>query len=302
MYMYQITSLLSSKPLKLLTFRASSIFISTDVTMQLVVATINVNGLRAAYAKGLKSWLKEVNPDVLALQEVRAPDTSVRELLSDFPSIVHSECSIKGRAGVLVASKYPVSDISIGLSHSSYNFSGRWAQCGICISGQKKITIASVYVPTGDATAPSKVDEKMTFLDVTSSRLKVLAPTGAADVNAYSLVAGDLNVAHTFQDLKNAKNNVKNAGFLPQERQWLSDLLAQGWVDVQRQALPDAQGPYSFWSYRGRAFDNDSGWRVDYQLADGRLASKLVSVYTYKSPSYSKRWSDHTPVVAAYDL
>lgn len=300
--MYQTICVLSSKRCILSALMASLMPVGTSIAMHVVVATVNVNGLRAAYEKGLRTWLKEVDPDVLTLQEVRAPDASVRELLSGFQSIVHSECSIKGRAGVLVASKYPVSAEYIGLSNPAYNFSGRWAQCDVRLPEQKKITVVSVYVPTGDATILSKVDEKMTFLDVTSSRLKALKQTNALGIDAYSLVTGDLNVAHTFQDLKNARNNVKNAGFLPQERQWLSDVLTSGWLDVQRRALPDAQGPYSFWSFRGRAFDNDSGWRVDYQLADSKLASKVVSVYTYKSPSYSERWSDHAPVVATYDV
>ena len=301
MYMCQTISILSSKPSISLMLMAPSVFVGTGVIMQVIVATINVNGLRAAYAKGLKAWLKEVDPDVLTLQEVRAPDTSIQELLSDFKSIVHSECSTKGRAGVLVASKYPVSDKSIGLTDSTYNFSGR-AQCDVHLPGQKKITVVSIYVPTGDATIPSKVDEKMAFLDVISDRLQDLINTSTTGESTYALVTGDLNVAHTFQDLKNAKGNFKNAGFLPQERQWLSGVLTSGWVDVQRRALPDAQGPDSFWSFRGRAFDNDSGWRVDYQLADSKLASKVVSVYTYKSPSYSERWSDHAPVVVTYDV
>ncbi len=82
-----------------------------------------------------------------------------------------------------------------------------------------------------------------------------------------AVVCGDWNVAHTENDIKNWKGNVKKSGFLPSERQWLTDLLASGWVDVVRVLHPDVPGPYSWWSWRGRAFDNDAGWRIDYQLA-----------------------------------
>ena len=92
-----------------------------------------------------------------------------------------------------------------------------------------------------------------------------------------AVVCGDWNVAHTEADIKNWKGNVKKSGFLPSERQWLSDLLASGWVDVVRVLHPDVAGPYSWWSWRGRAFDNDAGWRIDYQLATAGLGGACES-------------------------
>ena len=88
------------------------------------------------------------------------------------------------------------------------------------------------------------------------------------------MVCGDWNIAHTETDIKAWKANQKKAGFLPSERQWLTDLLATGWVDVVRVLHPDVPGPYSWWSWRGKAFDNDAGWRIDYQLATPGLAAR----------------------------
>ena len=87
-----------------------------------------------------------------------------------------------------------------------------------------------------------------------------------------AVVCGDWNIGHTENDIKAWKANQKKAGFLPAERQWLTDLLATGWVDVVRVIHPGVAGPYSWWSWRGKAFDNDAGWRIDYQLANRRLA------------------------------
>ena len=127
-------------------------------------------------------------------------------------------------------------------------------------------------------------------------RMAALTATGRDAV-----VCGDWNVAHTENDIKNWKGNVKKSGFLPSERKWLTDLLASGWVDVVRVLHPDVPGPYSWWSWRGRAFDNDAGWRIDYQLATpgpggaGRTAARVE-----RAAAYALRWSDHAPVTVEY--
>ena len=123
------------------------------------------------------------------------------------------------------------------------------------------LTVASVYIQTGEAGTDRQL-EKERFMAALAHRMAALTATGRDAV-----VCGDWNVAHTENDIKNWKGNVKKSGFLPSERKWLTDLLAAGWVDVVRVLHPDVPGPYSWWSWRGRAFDNDAGWRIDYQLA-----------------------------------
>lgn len=109
-----------------------------------------------------------------------------------------------------------------------------------------------------------------------------------------------MNIAHTELDLKNWKGNLKSAGFLPEERAWIDELLAAGYVDVVRRLHPGVEGPYSWWSYRGRAFDNDTGWRIDYQLARGDLAARAKQAVVERAAAYDQRWSDHAPVTVQY--
>ena len=117
-----------------------------------------------------------------------------------------------------------------------------------------------------------------------------------------AVVCGDWNIAHTENDIKNWRGNVKKSGFLPAERQWLTDLLAAGWVDVVRVLHPDGPGPYSWWSWRGRAFDNDAGWRIDYHLATSALAERVTDYRIARAASWDTRWSDHAPVIVDYTL
>ena len=114
------------------------------------------------------------------------------------------------------------------------------------------------------------------------------------------MVCGDWNIAHTENDIKAWKANVKKAGFLPGERQWLTDLLATGWVDVVRRCIPMSPGPYSWWSWRGKAFDNDAGWRIDYQLATRTWPRGWVAARVERAEAYALRWSDHAPVTVEY--
>jgi exodeoxyribonuclease-3 len=114
---------------------------------------------------------------------------------------------------------------------------------------------------------------------------------------------GDLNVAHREADLKNWKGNIGCAGFLPEEQAYFDNWFDElGWVDVVRAAFPDEAGPYSWWSYRGKAFDNDAGWRIDYQIVNPQLAKLAQNPRVDRAPSYDTRWSDHAPVVVDYDI
>jgi exodeoxyribonuclease-3 len=159
-------------------------------------------------------------------------------------------------------------------------------------------TVASIYVPTGEADTDRQL-EKERFMAAVAARMAVLL-AGSAAGGREAVVCGDWNIAHTEHDIKNWKGNVKKAGFLPQERQWLTDLLATGWVDVVRQAHPGVPGPYAWWSWRGKAFDNDAGWRIDYHLATPGLAARVASVVTERPAAYALRWSDHCPVTVDY--
>jgi exodeoxyribonuclease-3 len=116
------------------------------------------------------------------------------------------------------------------------------------------------------------------------------------------VVCGDWNIAHREADLKNWKSNQKTAGFLPEERAWLTRVFDEaGYVDIVRSLHPDTVGPYSWWSYRGRAFDNDAGWRIDYQIATPGLAKLAKTAVVERAEDHPSRWSGHAPVTVTFE-
>jgi exodeoxyribonuclease-3 len=129
-----------------------------------------------------------------------------------------------------------------------------------------------------------------------TARMGKLAAAGG-DV----IVCGDVNVAHREADLKNWRGNMGKRGFLPAERAYLDRWLAGGWVDVGRALAGECDGPYTWWSWRGKAFDNDAGWRIDCQYATPRVAARARQARVDRAPTYAERWSDHAPFVVAYE-
>lgn len=262
----------------------------------LTVSTINVNGIRAAVKQrstdnlGLLPWLKETDADVVCLQETRADDDQLADALApalaDGWNLASADPHLKGRNGVAVLSRHPITASRLLIS-DEFELHGRYLE--VDTAGA---TVVSVYFPTGEAETDRQL-EKERFMATVAARMVALHPLDA-------VVCGDWNIAHTENDIKNWKGNVKKAGFLPSERQWLTDLLATGWVDVVRELHPDVAGPYSWWSWRGKAFDNDAGWRIDYHLASPGLAARVVSARVERAEAYALRWSDHSPVTVTY--
>ena len=263
------------------------------------VVTVNVNGIRAASRRGAIPWLQQAAPDVLCLQEVRASDTELAKVLAEAGlghwSVVHTEGDAKGRAGVAVASREPHAATAVGLD-GDFVDAGRWVEA-VVTTEAGPVTVASTYVHTGEAGTDRQV-VKYAFLDAMTRRLD-----RASAGDELMVVTGDLNIAHREADLKNWKGNLRKSGFLPEERAYLDRWFdGDAWVDVQRRHVGDVAGPYSWWSWRGKAFDNDSGWRIDYQLATRPLAAVVTDAHVGRAPTYAARWSDHAPVVVDYDL
>ncbi len=276
------------------------------------IATINTNGVRAAYRKGMADWLADRGVDILAIQEVRAETDDLVRLLGPDWHIIHDAATAKGRAGVALASRDDGGPREpeihrIALGSDDFDSAGRWLEADYKV-GDRIITVVSTYVHSGEADTPKQV-EKYKFLDAMADHLPKLAAH-----NPLALVVGDLNVGHRTLDIKNWKGNVKRAGFLPKEREYFDRILGAeddpeynagaglGWVDLGRRFAGEVPGPYTWWSSRGQAFDTDTGWRIDYQLATPELAA-LARTYTVdRAASYSERWSDHAPVVVDYDI
>lgn len=273
------------------------------------VASVNVNGIRAAYRKEMGTWLAERDVDILCLQEVRAPDSVVRELLDELQwHIVHAEAEAKGRAGVLIATRrtpnangemlenQPVATRQ-HIGEEYFETSGRWVEADYQLPHGETLTVVSAYVHSGEVDTP-KQEDKYRFLQ----RMEVRMPE-LAQHSDHVLVVGDLNVGHTELDIKNWKANQKRAGFLPEERAYFDTFFGEsGFVDVARSLAGHVPGPYTWWSYRGKAFDNDAGWRIDYHMATPALAQKATQAVVDRAESYDLRFSDHAPLVVDYQF
>lgn len=271
------------------------------------IASVNVNGIRAAARKGMHAWLDAADVDVLTLQEVRAEAADLAAALPGW-HIVGDEALAKGRAGVAIAARAPLEIWRIELGDETLDSRGRWVEADIDIS-ETPLTVVSAYVYTGEEGTP-KQDAKYAFLDAMTARMPQLG--------AQALITGDLNVGHRELDIRNWKGNVKKAGFLPRERAYFDRFTGPagaevvgvdgsvgtglGWVDVGRRFAGEVDGPYTWWSNRGKAFDTDTGWRIDYHLATPALAERVTDYRVVRAPSWDTRWSDHAPVVADYAL
>ncbi|MBZ6371286.1 MULTISPECIES: exodeoxyribonuclease III [Microbacterium] len=269
------------------------------------LASVNVNGIRAAVRKGMRDWLDAADVDVLTLQEVRAEASDLAAALPGW-HVVNDEALAKGRAGVAIATREPLDVWRIELGDDTLDSRGRWVEADIDVDGER-VTVVSAYVFTGEADTDKQV-AKYAFLDAMEARMPQLGPL--------AVITGDLNVGHRELDIRNWRGNVKKAGFLPRERAYFDRFTGPagtevtcvdgtrgtglGWVDVGRRWAGEVDGPYSWWSNRGKAFDTDTGWRIDYHLATPSMAERVVDYRVVRAPSWDTRWSDHAPVVADY--
>jgi exodeoxyribonuclease-3 len=269
------------------------------------IASVNTNGVRAAYRKGMGDWLDARGVDILAIQEVRASTEDLEGLLGSEWNILHDAATAKGRAGVALASRNKASIHRVTLGPDDFDSAGRWLEADYDVGGTL-VTVVSTYVNSGEADTPKQI-ENYKFLDAMVERLPELKAH-----NELSLIVGDLNVGHRTLDIKNWRGNVKRAGFMPQERAYFDRFFGKeddphyndgadlGWIDVGRKWAGEVDGPYTWWSQRGQAFDNDTGWRIDYHMATPALAATVQNYTIDRAASYDARWSDHAPVVVDY--
>ncbi|MFB9309220.1 exodeoxyribonuclease-3 [Agromyces hippuratus] len=271
------------------------------------LASVNVNGVRAAFRKGMGEWLAARDVDILAMQEVRASTEDLQGLLGDEWDILHDPATAKGRAGVAIASRNRASIHRVELGAADFDSAGRWLEADYEV-GDRIVTVVSAYVHSGVVDTPKQV-EKYKFLDAMVERMPRLA-----EHSELAVIVGDLNVGHRTLDIKNWKGNVKRAGFLPEERAYFDRFVGAegdddynagaglGWIDLGRRFAGEVDGPYTWWSQRGKAFDTDTGWRIDYQLTTPALADAAVAYAIDRADSWDTRWSDHAPVVVDYAI
>ncbi len=257
------------------------------------VVSLNLNGLRAACGKGVIDWMAASGADVACLQETRLQS---HQWLDDHkPAGWHTHlfaAQRPGYAGTAIYSRWPLLDVQDGLGFDGCDHEGRFCQARLQHPSGQDIRVASAYFPSGNSSLAAQA-KKDRFLQLLWPILQQWQAQGRS-----LILCGDVNIAHRPIDLYNPKANALTPGFLPHERAWLDALFDQlGWADAFRVKNPGV-GEYSWWSYLGRSWQKNQGWRIDYQLVTPDWIPAIDQVFTYKD----QRFSDHAPVVIDYDL
>jgi len=269
--------------------------------VSLRVVTANVNGIRATARRGGLEWLADSGADVICLQEVRATTDQLLEVLGSSAlsqwQVNHAPAPELGRAGVAVLSRERPSAVRIDVKVADINGQGRWIECDFD-SGVGPVTVVSTYIHSGEVDTPKQI-AKFAFLQGVDKRLATLARS-AKRSGREVLVCGDFNIGHREVDIKNWKGNRGKSGFLEEERAHLDGWFGGSWTDLGRHLGGEGPGPYTWWSWRGRGFDTDGGWRIDYQIATPELAARARSAIVGKADTYAERWSDHAPLTVDF--
>lgn len=286
------------------------------------VATVNVNGIRAAQRRGFARWLARTAPDVVALQEVRCPEAALPGDAFGGYLAAYDAGTRAGRNGVAVLTREPPAAVRT-LRPEGYDFTiarelraavdqGRYLEVDLA---EAPVTVASVYVPKGGLPAHLQIPERMRerpdqgaayeskqrFTHGLSRHLQRSRRWASARGREF-LVMGDFNVAHRELDLAAWRRSKNAVGFLPAERAWLEELIGpRTLVDVIRELHPQVPGPYTWWSWLGNSYAADIGWRIDYHFASPRLARSAVRGWVDREVD-GVRISDHAPVTVDYEL
>ncbi len=258
------------------------------------LTSLNLNGIRSATSKGLEAWVARSRPDCICVQEVKAqaPDVAGRfEELAGLKGHFHF-AEKKGYSGVAIYSRHEPSDVMVGWDGGEFDAEGRYVELRFD-TPQRKLSIISSYFPSGSS-GDERQQAKFRFLAGIDPHLVALKQ------QRDFILCGDINIAHHEKDLKNWKGNLKNSGFLPEERAWMTRLLSEvGLVDVYRHLQPETTDAcYTWWSNRGQAYAKNVGWRIDYHLATPAMAALARTERIYKD----EKFSDHAPLTVGYDF
>ncbi len=263
------------------------------------IISINVNGIRSAVKKGLMTWLARQHADVICVQELKAQE---EDLSDEHLAVVHNERFLKGifypalkkgYSGVGIYSASTPTRIARGIGVAEFDDEGRVMRADF--DGAKTpLSVVSVYLPSGSASEERQAS-KFRFLDVFYPVMRQWFDEHRKTGREF-IICGDWNIAHKEIDLKNWRGNLKNSGFLPEERKWLGDLFDEmGWIDVFRKLNPNPD-QYTWWSNRGQARAKNVGWRIDYQIATPGVAAIASQASIYKDTWFS----DHAPLTIDY--
>lgn len=248
----------------------------------------NVNGIRAAQKKGLIDWILKTDMDILAIQETKAQKEQLDDDLikiDGYKSYFRS-AERKGYSGVAIYSKEEPKEIDI-LQIDEFDCEGR-----TIIAHFNDFSLINCYFPNSQGEG-ARLNYKIDFCNAILEKCNELVKSGKNIV-----LCGDYNIAHRAIDLKNPKTNEKNAGYLPEERDWMTKFLDSGYTDTFRKLHPDEPGHYTWWSYRFKAREKDIGWRIDYHCVNNKFADKVIDSKIHKTVM----GSDHCPLSIELDI
>lgn len=253
------------------------------------VITINTNGIRAAARKGFFRWLGEENPDVVCIQETKAQFAQLKDDPTFQPDgyyCVYHDAVKKGYSGVAIYAKTQPQRVVHGTGWQDVDDEGRYLEFQF-----QNLNVVSLYMHSGSS-GEERQAVKEDFMARFYQRLQAYQDSD----NPY-IICGDVNIVHTERDIKNAKGNKNNSGFLPHERAWIDKVFNNGYSDAFR-LIDDRDEQYTWWSNRGQAWANNTGWRIDYQIITNSLAAVTKKAKIYKD----ERFSDHAPLIMEYDF
>ena len=243
-----------------------------------------MNSVRARIGH-LTDWLKAQQPDVLLLQELKAPS---------FPSEIFTELGYQSAAvtqkaynGVAVLSRHPIETVSIALDGDAADSHARFLEVKI-----EGIRFANIYLPNGNPVGSEKFDYKLAWMDRLMKQMILWQGDGVP-----TLIGGDYNVIPEDIDCHKPASWIKDALFQPEPRERYRSMLELGYTDAFRSLHPDETGQFTFWDYFRQAFEHNRGIRIDHFLLSPELKARLKSCVIDKGPRQLERPSDHTPIV-----
>lgn len=245
----------------------------------------NVNGIRAVMTKDFENIFKKLNADIFCLQETKVQAGQIEVNFEGYHQF-WNYAEKKGYSGTAVFTKKAPLNVTYGIGVPEHDTEGR-----VITLEFEDFYFVTVYTPNSQDEL-KRLDYRMSWEDAFLAYIKSL------DEKKPVVFCGDLNVAHKEIDLKNPKSNTKNPGFTKEEREKMDALLDAGFLDTFRVFYPDLAEAYSWWSYRFKARERNSGWRIDYFITSERLKDKLVSASIHSDIM----GSDHCPVELVVDL
>lgn len=251
------------------------------------IISLNLNGIRAAFKKGFLKWLSRQKADVVCLQETKAQVCDLSDEILNPPNwhSHFSEAQKKGYSGVAIYSRIKPQFVEYSFGFKEADDEGRFL-----LANFGALSVVSVYFPSGSS-GEVRQSAKFRFLKEFGIWLSKCKKNGVSLV-----VCGDWNIAHKKEDLKNWRSNQKNSGFLPEERAWLDWALENCGLNDAFRLVNSSTDEFTWWSNRGRAWENNVGWRIDYQMVTKDMAELVDKAIIYKK----SRFSDHAPLSITY--